>query len=313
MKRLLCLTVDTDPDGLSGRVTNRQTLSFESLSNLLNLRGEIGYQTQYSVPLTWFIRVDGQLESVLGSAEYLLEKHNSAWTELQKAGHELAWHPHLYRQPRQADPATLISDPMEAGDELERLWESIKNSFHPQAFRNGEGWHTPKTYAVIENFGFGCDSTAIPGRRGSKGHPMNWEKAPNLPYFPSAGDLCTPGAPRPMVELPMNTWRLQGPDDATARLRYLNPAVHPHIFAKALKNWENARTEVGVEFCVWVMIFHPDEVDPNQPADALYSRSVRDLTTNLAAFVDSVRRLQHEFEWSTISNAAARWRSFHKA
>lgn len=312
MKHLLCLTVDTDPDGLSGRVTNRQTLSFEGLKTLLNRSGEISHQGLCKVPLTWFIRADGQLESILGSVEYLLEKCDSAWTELRKAGHELGWHPHLYRQAKRTEPATLISHPGEAEEELERLWERIRSRFHPRAFRNGEGWHTPQTYAVIERFGFGCDSTAIPGRRGSNGHPMNWEKAPNRPYFPSPGDLCTPGITRPMLELPMNTWHLQGPDDLYPRLRYLNPSVHPKLFAKALENWENAGTGLREELCVWVMIFHPDEIDSQQPSDPLYSRSLRDLSTNLGAFVGAVGRLQHEFEWLTISDAAAQWRSFNE-
>ena len=116
MRHLLCLTVDTDPDGLSGRVTNRQALSFAGLKNLLELREEIARQAQPgNVPLTWFIRADGQLESILGSAEYLLEEHNAAWTELKKSGHELAWHPHLYRQASRAEPANLISDPFPTG------------------------------------------------------------------------------------------------------------------------------------------------------------------------------------------------------
>jgi len=314
MRHLLCLTVDTDPDGLSGRVTNRQALSFAGLKNLLELREEIARQAQPgNVPLTWFIRADGQLESILGSAEYLLEEHNAAWTELKKSGHELAWHPHLYRQSSRAEAANLISDPAEAEDELERLWAGIKQSFHPRAFRNGEGWHTPQTYAVVERFGFACDSTAIPGRRGSHGHPMNWEKAPNQPYSPSSADLCTPGTTRSMLELPMNTWHLEGPDDQCPRLRYMNPAVHPKLFAKALRNWENACTGLKQTSYVWVMIFHPDEVDPNQPSDPLYSRSVHDLSANLAAFDDTLRRLKHGFEWLTISDAAAGWRSVHEA
>jgi len=314
VKHVMCLTVDTDPDGLSGRVMNRQTLSFEGLKNLLQLLGEGAHHRQLgNRPLTWFIRADGQLESILGCPEYLLEKYHAAWTELQKAGHELAWHPHLYRQASRAEPANLISDPAEAEDELERLWIGIKSRFRPRAFRNGEGWHTPLTYAVVERFGFACDSTAIPGRRGGNGHPMNWEKAPNQPYFPNPSDLCTPGTMRPMLELPMNTWHLQGPDDPSPRVRYMNPAVHPKLFAKALKTWENACTGLTQTLLVWVMIFHPDEVDPNQAPDPLYSRSVHDLSANLASFAETLHGLQHEFEWLTISHAAAEWRSFNKA
>lgn len=41
IKHLLCLTVDTDPDGLSGKVTNRQTLRFDGLEQLRTLPDEL--------------------------------------------------------------------------------------------------------------------------------------------------------------------------------------------------------------------------------------------------------------------------------
>jgi hypothetical protein len=57
------------------------------------------------------------------------------------------------------------------------------------------------------------------------------------------------------------------------------------------------------------MIFHPDEVLESLGADALYSRSVRDLCRNLLSIAESLRRLGQEFEWTTVSEAAARWRT----
>ena len=38
-KHLMCLTVDTDPDGLSGKVTNRKCLAWEGLEQLQSLAG----------------------------------------------------------------------------------------------------------------------------------------------------------------------------------------------------------------------------------------------------------------------------------
>ena len=309
-KHLLCLTVDTDPDGLSGRVTNRQTLRWEGLEYLQRLPDDLGATPNLGqIPLTWFVRADGQLESILGTPAYLLETYHAFWSTLKTAGHEIGWHPHLYTQPRPEDAALLITDPQRAQDELERLWSALKSNFHATAFRHGEGWHTPRTYNVVERLGFHCDSTAIPGRSGIVGHPMNWDGAPNQPYFPDPEDLRKSGPQRPMVELPMNTWRLQAPHDAAPRVRYMNPAVHPGLFANALKNWENACNASASDLCVWVMIFHPDEVLESLGADALYSRSVRDLCRNLLSIAESLRRLGQEFVWTTVSEAAARWRT----
>jgi hypothetical protein len=308
-RHLLCLTVDTDPDGLSGTVTNRQTLKWEGLERLQRLPDELAAFAKLGlVPITWFVRADGQLESILGSAAYLLETYDKFWTKVKAAGDELGWHPHLYRQARPEDTALLITDPLQAQDELERLWNKLTATFHPTVFRNGEGWHTQETYATVERLGFRCDSTAIPGRIGKSEHPMNWAGVPNQPYFPASDDLRKVGPERRLLELPMNTWQLRAPHDDAPRVRYMNPAVHPRLFANALKNWENACTISPADLCVWVMIFHPDEVLAAQGDDALYSRSTQALCANLVSVAESLRRLGHEFEWVKISDAAERWR-----
>jgi hypothetical protein len=313
-RHLLCLTLDTDPDGLNGRNPNRRSLEWQGLERVQRLPEEIdGHVAELGrVPMTWFVRADGQLESILGNAAYLLETYGTFWTGVKKAGDEVAWHPHLYRQDKPEDAAVIITDPLQAQDELERLWDKLKAHLAPTAFRNGEGWHTPETYATVERLGFRCDSTAIPGRRGGNGHPMNWEGAPNQPYFPVVDDLCKPGPARSLLELPMNTWRLHAPHDDSPRVRYMNPAVHPHLFANALKNWENAGNALTSDLCIWVMIFHPDEVLATQGNDALYSRSTQALCANLAALAETLRRIGQELEWVTVSEAADRWRKNHQ-
>ncbi len=312
-KHLLCLTVDIDPDGLSGKVTNRNALQWEGLERLLRLPDDLSsFPRLGRVPITWFVRADGQLESILGSAAYLLETYSHFWTKVKAAGDELGWHPHLYRQTRPEDAALLITDPQQAQDELERLWNKLRAAFHPTAFRNGEGWHTPETYATVERLGFRCDSTAIPGRTGKPGHPMKWAGAPNRPYFPDAGDLRKAGPDRSMLELPMNTWYLHAPHDDAPRVRYMNPAVHPHLFAKALENWENAGNLETADLNIFVMIFHPDEILATQADDALYSRSTRALCTNLVSIAESLQRMGHDVEWVTVSDAAERWRGLHQ-
>ncbi len=308
-KHLLCLTLDTDPDGLNGRIPNRKSLEWAGLERVRSLPEELsGVAGLGRVPMTWFVRADGQLESILGNAAYLLETYDTFWTKVRKAGDEVAWHPHLYRQENPEDAAVIITDPVQAQDELERLWSNLKTILAPTAFRNGEGWHTPETYATVERLGFRCDSTAIPGRTGGTVHPMNWLDAPNHPYFPAADDPRKPGPERSMLELPMNTWHLQAPHDDTPRVRYMNPAVHPRLFANALKNWENACAHLPSGLYIWVMIFHPDEVLATLADDALYSRSTQALCANLISIADSLRRLGHDFQWATVSDAAERWR-----
>jgi hypothetical protein len=136
--------------------------------------------------------------------------------------------------------------------------------------------------------------------------------APNQAYFPSSSDLRQAGPQRPLLELPMNTWLMQAPYDAAPRVRYINPAVRPQLFANALQNWENTRNFSPFELHIWVMIFHPDEVLPSQGEDNLYSRTAAALCSNLACFQDSLHRAGIDMEWVTISQAAERWRKQHR-
>lgn len=314
MKRhALCLTLDTDPDGLNSRLHDRRSLRWEGLQNLCHLPDEMAaFPTLDGIPITWFVRADGQLESILGSAVYLLENYAEFWNRLEKQGHEIGWHPHLYRQRNLKDAPLIITDPTEAKHELERLWEQIRGAFDPISIRNGEGWHIPETYATVEKFGFRCDSTAIPGRKGGAGHPMNWENAPNQPYFPRFDHLCQAGTERSLLELPMNSWLVQAPYDSAPRVRYMNPAVHPSIFKNALLHWEAACISSAEDFLVWVLIFHPEEVFPDMGKDALYSRSVPDMCRNLISMTECLQRLGHDFEWVTVSGAAEKWRAHQR-
>ena len=66
------------------------------------------------------------------------------------------------------------------------------------------------------------------------------------------------------------------------------------------------------ELFIWVMIFHPGEVLASRGSDALYSRSMQKLCSNLLAMTEALQRLEHEFEWLTVSHAAERWRVYQQ-
>ena len=271
------------------------------LEELESLSGAFG-----PIPITWFVRADGQLRDVFGTPLYLLEKFDSLWTEVRAAGHELGWHPHLYRHSRAEEAPILIMDPQEAADEIEQLWDIInKSSLSAVSFRNGEGWHHATTFATVERLGFQWDSTAIPGRKGANGHPMDWNPTPNHPYFPDKGDVRLPGRPRALLQIPMNTWRTQAPYDTRPRLRYMNPAVHERIFRQAIDCW---REDLHSKTFIWTLILHPDEVFSGAGPDPLYARSETSACRNLAIFANTIKEAGHEVEFVTLSRAGDEFR-----
>lgn len=306
-KHLICLTVDTDPDGLSGRAVNRGARSWAGLEAAQSLPGLLASTSALagrSVSITWFVRADDQIAGWFGSPGYLLERYAPFWDEARAAGHELGWHPHLYVR---EEGGHRLATPDEAVEQLERVFGQMYGpGFRPSAFRNGEGWHTPATYAAVERLGLLADSTAIPGRVAAPGHPLDWEGAPNRPYYPSPLDVRRPGPPRDLVEVPMTTWLVRAPYDPEPRLRYLNPAVHGPIFDEALDGWDGSQ-EGAV--CVWVLICHPDDFWSGAGPDHLYARSPVALVKNLGRLLGRLEGQGHAVEFTCVSDAARAWAS----
>ncbi len=223
-------------------------------------------------------------------------------------GDELGWHPHLYKQSQATDRVSLIDDPHAAVEEIGRLWEAVlSSSFRFESFRNGEGWHHRATFDAIESLGFRWDSTAVPGRRGSAGHPLDWTGTPNQPYFPDPADIRFPGKERPMIEIPMNTWRVKTSYDLEPQLRYINPAVHALLFGEALNRF---RVNFASPFCVWNMILHPDEILARAEPDLLYARSADVVRHNIGKFASAIREAGHQVQFATISQAGREWLQF---
>jgi hypothetical protein len=285
---------------------NRQTLVWCGLESIRSLLAEMdGLRAEWgALPITWFVRVDAQIREAFGSALHLLDAFAPLWAETRASGHELGWHPHLYRASGEGNDPLPIADPHEAADEIERLWSELSGcSFAAASFRNGEGWHYPETFAAVERLGFRWDSTAIPGRKGAGMHPLDWTGTPNRPYFPG-GDIRLPGLPRRLLEIPLNTWNIEAPYDGQPRLRYLNAAVHEALFRKALASLD---LNSSADLRVWTFVLHPDEILPEAPPDLLYSRSAGVLCRNLDAFASALREAGHTVEFVTISQAGREW------
>lgn len=303
----ICLTIDTDPDGLNTHTPDRANLLWDGLHFAM----ERFHQALPELPLTWYVRADGQLESAYGSVRYLLDSYGDFWTEAIKRGDELGWHPHLYTVPQDGSQPQIITESSAAVAELSRIWEAIKD--YPLAmpsFRMGEAWQTSETLNLIEKLGFTVDSTAIPNRDDSaSGHPRNWKDAPNQPYYPQRDDIRKAGQERPLLEVPMNSWYFQAPYDQAAKLRYMNPCIHTALWEQALDSWEVNIKQNKAEYYLWVLILHPAEAMPHAQNDQLYGYSLDILQTNLGLFVKKIKHLGHKHTFSTLVESSNQWRN----
>jgi hypothetical protein len=273
----------------------------------------LGEQIGHPIPVTWFVRVDSQIEALLGCPVGLLSQFEEFWISCSKRGDELAWHPHLSCRAKAVCGPGPGSD-SEASDELERLWEiARRTAVQPFSFRNGEAWHTAATYATIERLGFRCDSTVIPGRQGGGECAADWTAAPNHPYFPAGDNLCRSGLERPLLEIPMNGWRTQASYDRQPRVRYLNPDVHEVVFAQALSWWCDSLRYSAQPLNVWTLVMHPEEFMPQERTDALHAHSLDACCRNLLNLANRLTDLGHAFEFVTMAAASEFWRREQQA
>lgn len=300
----IALTIDTDPDGLNTHNPNRRELNWAGLEFAIQNFHEV--LSDY--PLTWYVRADGQLEHAYGSVHYLLDTYIDFWRKVIVQGDELGWHPHLYTVPDTNSQPQIITDNMQAVDELTRIWDNIKDiPFDFPTFRMGEGWHTAETMNLVEELGFRVDSTAIPERDDSaSGHPRNWRGTPNRPYYPDKQTPRLEGAERNLLEIPMNSWAFQASYDKAPKLRYMNPCIHAELWQQAVKHWkENLQPQ---ENYFWTMILHPSEGMPHYEPDLLYSYSLDCVRENLEYFANTISELGHIATYTTVSEIAKLWR-----
>ncbi|MDQ7027057.1 MAG: hypothetical protein Q9P44_16050 [Anaerolineae bacterium] len=307
-QHLICLTIDTDPDGLNTHDPDRRTLTWDGLHFAM----QYFHTVLPHIPLTWYVRADGQLEQAYGSARYLLDKYADFWRKAIRRGDELGWHPHLYTLDAQPQ---LITDSAQAVAELARIWHNIQDTaFNLPTFRMGEAWHTTETLTVLAEMGFTVDSTAIPQRDDSaSGHPRNWSGTPNHPYFPAQHDIRMPAAidniappTQRILEVPMNSWYIQASYDAAPKLRYMNPCIHRDLWQQGLVWWDANLPNHDLH--VWNLILHPTEAMPHEKSDLLYAYSLDVLQENLAQLLERIEKRGDSATYVTLSHAAQHWR-----
>ncbi|MEO6669102.1 MAG: hypothetical protein ABIN36_06480 [Ferruginibacter sp.] len=305
---VFCITIDIDPDGLSGKDTNRNASSFKSFEALDSFSPIINEELKMEIPVTWFIRIDDQVKFFFGNRFYLFEEYKSFWERSLKTNHELAWHPHVYEQ--KGNEFVIPTSIDFCIDQISSLHNEIQTySLDLRSFRNGEGWHTNETIQLIGRLGFAVDSTALPGMKRSGSHRMNWEQAVNSPYFPSRENYQLPGEDAGLLEMPMNTWWVRAPYDEQPKRRYMNPAIHSKIFAETLE--ANPLTASQGNLNIITLISHPDEIVGQPAPDNLYGRTIENFIVNIRLLIDEVTKQNGSFEFLTMQQAAIKWREFN--
>ena len=102
---MVVLGCDCDPDrpryGGPGYDDRHSALHWRGISEGTSLLRErlqkIEGATGAEVKALFFLRSDTQIKEIHGMAAWPVLEYSDIWRQLESEGHELAWHPHLWR------------------------------------------------------------------------------------------------------------------------------------------------------------------------------------------------------------------------
>ena len=226
---------------------------------------------------TCFIRIDSQIESLLGRSDYVFRTNPTQITWLKENGHQIGWHHHAYNfvdnNWTQETNEDLICKDIEH-------YGQIARSLGLTAVRMGWGWQTNKSLSLLHDLGFEIDSSAIPRPTYAwEKSGKDWSRTTNSRYYPSKHDYQTSKEPLlGILEIPISTTYIPCPGDDGEVLRYLNWAYHPEIFKNAVAQLD--------DLSLLVSITHPYEFLSVSNSHPLLAFNLQSLRENLSLLKD---------------------------
>jgi hypothetical protein len=297
----------------------------EGVARARDLARAVGDEAGCAVPLTWCVRSDAQMAAVYGDAAWAYREFADTWNGLTADGHEIAWHPHVWRWDDAA--RSWYQELADEGWTRECLAEGHR-ALHAAAggrlrtCRTGWEFHSDCTMRTVAGLGIAYDCSAIPGwfaageaSHGSRFHCFSdWRGTPRGAYRPSREDYRRAAADGEealgICEIPMSTFtsgawggirtvrravRLHGLKGAATALRAdtWRPAqvkayvtIRPGIFRRLISEQLRSVLEVPTGVGYLLTAFHPDELLGGEPG-RLYSAA--NFATNLRATVTMSR------------------------
>lgn len=250
MSRPFVFAIDFEPDEREIPADQRKAWSgceigFELLADL---RRRLRERTARAVHLTWFVRLDPQIEAVYGDPSWPLRHYAGRFDELRKLGDEIGVHTHAWRwhQPT-GGWISAHGDPDWTAACVRTSITAFAGVFGrpPASFRFGDRWQSNATVALLSKLGVRYDLTLEPGARElpaikvgelATGSLPDYREVPRYPYRPKPSDYRVAGTRwrrRRITMLPVSTGCVNDRALPTTVLPehdfvHLNLCLHPH-------------------------------------------------------------------------------------
>jgi hypothetical protein len=294
----VCLTFDVDlVDHVDG--STREAELAEMVPEIARRLATAG-----AGPATWFVRLDRQIETLYGRPDHAFARHAGVLQHLTAGGHEIGWHPHVYR--RRGDVWEQCVDEAVIADELRAL-APLAREHGLRAVRMGWGFHTNATMHLLPELGFHIDSSALPRPQYAwETTRKDWSGAPQHPYAPSIADYRRPGNPAlDVLEIPVTALPVAASYDREPVLRYANLAFRTGALREPLAAWLGKHDQHDH----LVTVTHPYELFP-RPAGGheLLSFALEVLEANLELLHGVASARGKDVTFLTLSEFDAKWR-----
>ncbi len=204
------LAVDVEPDDPEFPPgSNAPWLGFERCVPLFDdIRDRLARATGSPVRLSWFLRMDRQVEQGYGAATWAAERYAARFQHLRQAGDEIGLHTHAARWDEGA--SRWIIDLGNEGwveDCARTSFEAYRTAFGERcrAHRAGDRFMNNRLLAVLRELLVDVDLSVEPGMRGVPRAPSRPHTAdipdmalvPRVPYIPSQTDWRQPATDPP--------------------------------------------------------------------------------------------------------------------
>ncbi len=235
----LVLAIDIEPAPRHDVIGSEAEWSgfLECVKLLAPWREWVREQTGNPLRVSWFLRMDDQIEQTYGSMAWIRETFGDLIEELASEGDDFGIHSHAYRRAGDAWVQDY-TDEARIGTMLDAAVAAFTDGMgsRPRAFRFGDHWLSEETLAHLEHLGFEYDLTLEPGRRGGNapgsdaGSFPDYTRAPREPYRPRRASFLQVGDAEDhrgiwMLPVSMSCYRRPGPP---------HPRFHPgHRYEQA--------------------------------------------------------------------------------
>ncbi|MBI5114925.1 hypothetical protein HZA56_00465 [Candidatus Poribacteria bacterium] len=332
------LGCDVDPDrpryGGARYDTRDDQLTWRSISEGIQLLQQvldgIGIQAGVKPKVIFCLRADTQMRDIYGDAAWPITKYADLWRSLEQDGHELAWHPHLWRWSNESgcwyqetEDENWISECLETGHAgfTKALGKTPVTCHMGWTFHNNVSMRRISELGLRVDFS-GCPGVFFGGGPGSAGtvfdNKIDWLGTPLRWYRPSEVDYRRPAgggeAGLSVVEIPKFTTRSgvlrkvkglaargkRAPGTGAATAAFLQITSLPMLYSRVIAERLACR-EADPFFATY---FHPDELLADRPRSAKnFLYSLANLEKNVKGLVRAARQDGREVSFVTGAEA----------